>query len=122
MSALLALLPMEAAGAIDFTVDPSAGRQPISPLIYGINDNSSAAAAATRPGLIRLGGNRWTAYNWVNNANHAGMDWFNWNYAYLPWIYGVPESQHDIPGIAVLAGLDHGLAHASAALITVPVL
>ena len=24
---------------------------------------------------MRMGGNRWTAYNWENNASNAGSDW-----------------------------------------------
>jgi hypothetical protein len=31
--------------------------------------------AETRPGMLRMGGDRWTAYNWENNDSNAGSDW-----------------------------------------------
>ena len=102
---------------VTISIDASTTK-PISPYIYGTNQDLGASPYT----FGRLGGNRWTSYNWVNNASNAGVDWYNWSDAYLPWIYGVPESQYDIPGITVLAGLGHVFAtNASAALITVPV-
>jgi hypothetical protein len=102
---------------VTITIDPNSAR-PISPYIYGTNQNLGAPQYT----FGRLGGNNWTPYNWVNNASNAGIDWFNWNYSYLAWLYGVPDNQLDVPGITVLAGLDHIFTTtASAALITVPV-
>ena len=43
----------------------------ISPLIYG--SNSDQGLATNRQTNLRLGGNRWTAYNWENNASNAGQ-------------------------------------------------
>ncbi len=57
---------------VNFTVDVNGDRKPISPLIYGTNrltDDRRLWASA------RLGGNRWTGYNWENNASNAGSDW-----------------------------------------------
>jgi hypothetical protein len=107
---------------VTISIDPKT-TSPISPYIYGSNQNLGASHYT----FGRLGGNNWTAYNWTNNASNAGIDWFNWNYDYLPWLFGVPASQYDTPGITILAGLNRifgapeSPTNASAALITVPV-
>ena len=68
--------------AVTFNINTAEGRTPISPLIYGINLDANGDAAQfgavmseARPGMIRMGGNRWTAYNWENNDSNAGSDW-----------------------------------------------
>lgn len=57
----------------------AATTQPISPYIYGINISAlNLFPALTLPAASiyfnRLGGNRWTAYNWQTNASNAGSD------------------------------------------------
>jgi len=45
----------------------------ISPLIYGVNPIYAACSDSTAHfGLCRLGGNRWSTYNWENNASNGG--------------------------------------------------
>ena len=64
--------------SVQFTIDPLENIQSISPFIYGINP-----AGQTEPAnltLTRSGGNSLTTYNWVNNANNAGSDWYFNNY------------------------------------------
>ena len=112
-AALLALAFAGSAHAVGIVVDPSADRRPISPLVYGINDNAPGTLASTRPGLLRLGGNRWSAYNWENNASNAGSDWFFHNDGYL--------SDSDSPGAAVLPTLVAARSYGAAALVTVPI-
>jgi hypothetical protein len=109
----------DASSPVRFVVDVSAGRHPISALIYGINDDKTldsqfdSVVAETRPGLIRLGGNRWTAYNWENNASNAGSDYYFQNDDYL--------SSSTTPGAAVLATAQ-GAHRAGASLIaTIPI-
>lgn len=104
---------------VGVTLD-NAVQKPISPYIYGTNQHYGAPQYT----FGRMGGNRWTAYNWENNASNAGADWFNQNDDYLPWIEGAPAGQYGVPGIAVQQGLDHIFgagSHAGAALITVPI-
>src|SRR5690242_11325356 len=49
----------------------AAPAKPISPYIYGMN--FFAGSSLTNPvTLDRLGGNRWTGYNWETNASNAG--------------------------------------------------
>jgi mannan endo-1,4-beta-mannosidase len=57
---------------IDVTVDPSKDRAPISPYIYGTNQDLALDLKIT---ARRLGGNRMTGYNWENNASNAGSDY-----------------------------------------------
>jgi hypothetical protein len=110
----------EGAQPVAFVVEPGSGRRPISPLIYGVNadlsvDGSAFAAevAATHPTLIRLGGNRWTAYNWENNYSNAGSDYLYENDDYL--------SSSTKPGAAVLPTVEAAKAIGATALVTVPI-
>ena len=55
--------------AVTFTINAAADVHPISKYIYGVNQEIAGNyAGATQS---RLGGNRWTAYNWENNASNA---------------------------------------------------
>jgi hypothetical protein len=68
--------------SVRFAIDSGADRHPISPYIYGVNQ----AAWNGRHRYLtlgRLGGNRWTAYNWETNASNAGADWNHQNDDYL---------------------------------------
>ncbi len=101
-------------GAADvrFDVDTFAARHTISPYVYGTNmpdwDRDTGRMA-----LVRLGGNRWTAYNWENNASNAGSDWYHQNDSFL----GGGET----PGGAIRAFVDPAHDAGAAALITVPI-
>ncbi|MEI8081953.1 MAG: glycoside hydrolase family 44 protein, partial [Actinomycetes bacterium] len=110
---------------VRITVDPASGRHPISPLIYGINDDPSlsapgavpdslaAALTATGVTLVRLGGNRYTAYNWENNASNAGSDWLYENDDYL--------SSSTIPGAVADATVSSAQTAGASALVTIPI-
>lgn len=100
-------------GDITFTVDLSAAATPISPLVYGVNEISSAGAIHCEPSLVRYGGNRWTAYNWENNASNAGSDWFHQNDGYI--------SESNEPGQAVEDNVQAAFDNNAAALITMPI-
>lgn len=67
---------------ITITINPS-GTKSISPWIYGINFYTKITDAPPHLTLDRMGGNRWTAYNWENNASNAGSDWHYQSDAYL---------------------------------------
>ena len=49
---------------VHFTIDPAHDVKPISRYIYGVNQKFNGAYANLT--FTRLGGNRWTAYNWEN--------------------------------------------------------
>ena len=64
------------AGEITLTVDTAAGRQAISPYIYGMNFAPEALAAELQLPVNRWGGNATTRYNYQTDiANHAS-DWY----------------------------------------------
>ncbi|MBV8805689.1 MAG: cellulose binding domain-containing protein [Sinobacteraceae bacterium] len=74
-STQVSVTPSASIPNVTVTINP-ASTQPISPWIYGINSFGSIPNVP-RVTLNRLGGNRWTAYNWTTNASNAGSD-FNY--------------------------------------------
>jgi hypothetical protein len=96
---------------ITFTIDAAKNVKPISPFIYGANQKLQGDLS--RLTLRRVGGNRWTAYNWVNNASNAGSDYQFQNDGLLQ---GGEE-----PGGALLEAI-HNTADSNAGLIlTIPI-
>jgi len=77
--------PPPPGGSITFTIDMAKGpvrqfqppAQPatISPYVYGINGFGTFVARATRWGLIRQGGDAFTAWNWTTNDTNSGSDY-----------------------------------------------
>lgn len=58
------------------TVDASADRHPISPLIYGVCWASEQQLSLLNSPLNRAGGNNESMYNWQLNASNHAADWF----------------------------------------------
>ncbi|HUZ27953.1 MAG TPA: glycoside hydrolase family 44 protein [Solirubrobacteraceae bacterium] len=118
--ALTASSGADGSASVTFTIDPSAGRQTISPLIYGINGDAtssgssfSADAPATAPTVVRLGGNRWTAYNWTNGYSNAGADYCYENDNYLDGSAS--------PGGAVQGTVEADTAAGRTTVLTIPI-
>lgn len=112
LSLLALLLASPARADVQLDVDATRDVAPISRFVYGVNaplEGGLAAAAFTR-----LGGNRWTAYNWENNASNAGADWFHQNDGFL--------SSSDTPGEAVRPSIAAARAKGAGILVTVPIL
>jgi hypothetical protein len=103
--------PGAASPTVTIIVNP-AQTQPISPWIYG-NNGSNNGSIPNVPDLTlyRLGGDRWTAYNWTTNASNAGSD----------WLYDSDNnlSVSTVPGAAVLPTIKAGIAGGQATLMTV---
>jgi hypothetical protein len=97
--------------AAHFAVDVARDVHPISRFVYGVNQ--PLAGPFAHLALTRLGGNRWTAYNWENNASNAGTDWYNQNDGYL--------SASDVPGEAVRPTIAAAQALDAATVVTVPI-
>ena len=81
--------PEGAAGAsVTFAIDlgkgparqfqPPSQPQPIPDSVYGINGFGAFVPKATRWGMIRAGGDRFTAWNWTNNYLNTGADYCFW--------------------------------------------
>jgi hypothetical protein len=99
------------AGSVTFTIDSGAARHPISPYIYGTNQPDWAGRSRGLR-LGRLGGNRWTAYNWETNASNAGADYRHQNDDYL--------GGGDAAGEAVRPHVARARAAGASMIVTVP--
>jgi hypothetical protein len=99
------------AGSARFTIDSAASRHPISPYIYGVNQPNWAGRSRGLK-LARLGGNRWTAYNWETNASNAGADYRHQNDDYL--------GGGDVAGEAVRPQTAAAHAAGASMVVTVP--
>lgn len=100
-----------------FVIDPALNVHPISRFIYGVN--APLEGALSNATLTRLGGNRWTAYNWENNASNAGSDYLFQNDNFLvsgPAYAGLGAT----PGGAVIPMLNQASARNAGTLLTIP--
>jgi autotransporter-associated beta strand protein len=111
---LLVLFALPALAAaqtnVNFSIDTTQGVKPISRYIYGVNQ--SLTGGYSNATLTRLGGNRWSAYNWENNASNAGSDWHFQNDNYL--------GGGNTPGGAVSPSMQNASDHNAGILITIP--
>ncbi len=99
-------------GAVDVTIDvrTDADVRAISPLIYGTN--AAVDLHKNRQTLVRAGGNRYTAYNWENNASNAGLDYQFQNDGLL--------SESNEPAQPLLELISKTQALNASAIVTVP--
>ncbi len=105
--------PATVAANVTVVVNP-AQTQPISPWIYGINgNNNSVIPNVPDVSILRMGGNRWTAYNWTTNASNAGSDF---NYESDNFL-----SSSTVPGFAVYPNINTNIAAGEATLFTIPI-
>ncbi len=98
---------------VSFSIHGRRAVKDISPFIYGVNTHCSWEGAVARPGMVRLGGNRWTTYNWTNNASNAGSDYHHQNDA---WLGGGNSA-----GEAVRSRVSAAHEAGAAALVTIPI-
>lgn len=108
------------AADVNFIIDSEKNVHPISSYIYGINTTDESDYKEHNVCLTRLGGNRWTAYNWENNASNAGIDWFNQNDNYLCMDLPTPADCY-IPGGAVRYHVETAHNAGASVLVTVPI-
>ena len=86
--------------------------KPISPYLYGTHQPNWSTTSHYLT-LSRLGGNRWTAYNWENNASNAGTDWFNQNDGYL--------GGGEVAGEAVRGPVQQAFNNNASMIVTIPI-
>ena len=111
-----AVIAQSAAAAIPISVDARSGRLPISPYIYGRNnDFSDDPANPTSASNIALykavglrmsrdnGGNNSTKYNWRRKLS-SHPDWYNNVYAH-DWGFTSQDVQKRMPGVNLLWAL-----------------
>jgi len=97
---------------VTISVNVSAGRHPISPLIYGVSEGSSTALANLNAPLDRDGGNNASRYNWLINARNLDSDWYFESYPY-------PSST---PGDAGDSVISQSKLHNAQAMLTIPMI
>jgi hypothetical protein len=100
---------IQAQSGVTFTIDATQNVQAISRYIYGTNQPITAGSNLT---YDRLGGNRWTAYNWTNNYSNAGSDYKYSNDTFL--------GGGSTPGGAMIPGIQNAAANNAGLLLTVP--
>lgn len=64
------------AQAVTIAVDVNRDRKPINPNIYGLAYASSTQLRDLNATLNRRGGNPTSRYNWTQNADNRGFDWY----------------------------------------------
>jgi hypothetical protein len=74
--ALLSSSALAKTPATTVTIDATANRHPINPLIYGVNFSSKSDLQALNAPLNRMGGNNMSDYNWAENAQNLDADWY----------------------------------------------
>ncbi len=106
---------------VNYTINTSQERNPISKYIYGMNMETSYPLATVR----RLGGNRLSTYNWETNYSNAGADYFYQNDSYLPSplaLNVLPVSDYTKAGSCLKTFHDASLAQGAISLITLPMI
>jgi hypothetical protein len=78
LAALLAVAPAAYAQnpPVTANVDAAANPHPINPLIYGVNFADTATLLDLGATLNRHGGNSTGRYNWIQNIDNRGADWY----------------------------------------------
>lgn len=77
---------------ITLAVDVTRNRKPINPNIYGLAYASRAQLTDLNATLNRMGGNPTSRYNWLQNADNRGEDWY---FQSLPFPGAAPGAQAD---------------------------
>ena len=62
--------------AVTITVDAAANRRAINPAIYGVAYATTTQLQDLNAPLHRYGGNNTSRYNWEQNADNRGADWY----------------------------------------------
>lgn len=100
--------------AATITVQVDQGRTPISPYIYGSNQDDGTDVWTVR----REGGNRITGYNWENNFSNAGNDYFHSSDLYMISNEGLPTSDAAVPARAVTFLHDQSIAMGARSIVS----
>lgn len=103
---------------INITVDSTKNRLPISPLIFGTNNEHEVQAGVR---LYRIGGSRWSTFNWENNASNAGTDYGHYNGNWLCIIQNCSTANANKPGEVLKLGINRAFNAQSVPLVTIPI-
>jgi len=96
------------------TIYPDSNVHTISPYIYGVDGSLNDKAVKS----IRLGGNRWTGYNWETGLSNAGIDLNNISDGYL--LNNIQVDSSHQPGAATTYFFDKARDYSQFFLATIP--
>lgn len=113
----LSIVHGQTAKTVTIKVDTSKDRKPISPYIYGTNQD---LAGDENMAARRLGGNRMTGYNWENNMSNAGSDWQQSSDNYLCTNGGLTKAECEKPGAVATSFHDQSQKLGAYSLVTLP--
>ena len=99
------------AQSVRFEINASGPTKPISPYIYGRNNHEQLDGQWDNQRMTRLGGNRYTAWNWVTNDSNAGADYHHQNDGHM----GPRQTGYPVRNVVQRSGMTN-----AATLITVP--
>jgi hypothetical protein len=111
---MVALLVAEAVAqnpTVTIQVDAVQGRRPIDARIYGLNHADRGTLEALNSPLNRFGGNRRSRYNWQQNVDNTGSDYFFLSFPFAP-VAGELADTH----------VDYSRGAGAQAMITVPMI
>ena len=99
---------------VDLGVAVDQDRAPISPYVYGSNQDDGTSRWTVR----RYGGNRLTGYNWESNCSSAGSDYQQSSDDYLISSAGLTAADAAIPGRAITHFHDQSIAMGAQSIVT----
>jgi len=114
--AIFTLIPISIFSAT-ITINTSNEVAPISPYIYGTNDDFNGGENFT---CMRMGGNRLTGYNWENNASNAGTDYYNESDNYMCGVENLNATQCATSGSVYEAFVANNNSKGYGSLVTIP--
>lgn len=109
-----AVYAADKASTVNITIDTKQERTPISPYIYGANQDVDGVVHPAR----RLGGNRMTGYNWETNASNAGSDWKHSSDYFMCDVYGISSIDRYTPAAVISAFHEKSIEHKAYSAIT----
>lgn len=98
--------------AVTINVDSAQDQRIIDPEIYGVNFGSASELSVFNSPLNRMGGNRTSGYNWLENADVTGLDWYFESY----------PGDSSVPGEIADTFIGDTKSAGSEPMITVPML
>lgn len=101
-----------------FTITPEESNTPISPYIYGSNMEKEINSSIN---LYRMGGNRWSTFNWENNASNGGRDNGHWNGLHLCELQNCNSTEENSPGSVLRKGIQRAFSAGATPIVSIPI-
>lgn len=103
---------------IQFKVDPNKDNLAISPYIYGTNTEKEVHSGIK---MYRMGGNRWSTFNWETNDSNSGADNDYNNGKWLCVLQSCAAQNMSKAGEVLKLGVRRAFDAAATPLVTIPI-